>query len=427
MLPVRLPAALTFLAAIAALTFLPGAPALADIHDVPTEGGALAGKTVIISAGHGVDSAGGWDRGVTNGLKEDVHTNEIVIQWLQHYLANAGARVHCARERSFQANEVIVDNTDGGYSETGSWSTSTSADDFRGANYRVHLRTADNQATATWTPTIPEAGEYPVYVWFSPGSNRNTDVRYTVNHPGGQSEVRINQQLWRGSWIFLGNWHFNAGNNTATGSVSVSTQGSNAAQYVVADAVRFGSGTNAAHGLPRWMETASLSLMHNGYPNANGYGDVTIRPNWAGWLTRMDEDDATWTSSWRYLAIHTNAGGGTGTSTFSYSNGRTPAWGSAGPVTQPAALQSASDTFASRVQSEFVRDMRSRWNGSWSDRGAFKMNFGELRDCLKMPSGLVELAFHDLEADAAYMRQDHWRRDATRCTKRLRATSIRTR
>ena len=57
---------------------------------------------------------GGWrfQRGVTHDMREDIHTNEIFIDYVQRYLANAGARVESCRERSFQIQEVIVDETD---------------------------------------------------------------------------------------------------------------------------------------------------------------------------------------------------------------------------------------------------------------------------------------------------------------------------
>lgn len=396
--------------------------ASADIHNVPTATGALAGKTVVVSPGHGANPSGVYDRGVLHGLREDIHTNELVTVWLQRYLANAGARVFMIRERTFNTSEVIVDNTDSGYSETGSWSLSTSATDFYGSDYRVHSVTAggpSSAATATWTPTFPASGEYPVYMWFAPSGNRAIDATVTINHPGGQSSLTVNQQLYHGSWIHLGEWWFNAGSDVATGSVTISSHGGDTAQYVIADAVRFGGGySNLPHGYDRWKDDGLAHTETLGYPNTPGYGDVSVRPRYAGWMSGLS--GTNWTNDWRYLAIHSNAAGtqpnttARGTSTFSYSNGRPPAWGSSGSATHPTSLQNASDSYAANVQDQFVADMRANWWSGWPDRNNLIMNFGELRSCEHMPSALIELCFHDHADDAGVIRQDRWRHDAAR-------------
>ena len=50
-------------------------------------------------------------------------------------------------------------------------------------------------ATATYTPTIPAAGFYPVYTWALSSSNR-TNQLYRINHTGGQSLVRVCRTTW---------------------------------------------------------------------------------------------------------------------------------------------------------------------------------------------------------------------------------------
>ena len=67
------------------------AAAAADVHLVPDPDGPLAGKTIVVSPGHGYMPENGayrWQRGVTHGLREDVHTNEIVIEHLQRLLGH---------------------------------------------------------------------------------------------------------------------------------------------------------------------------------------------------------------------------------------------------------------------------------------------------------------------------------------------------
>src|SRR5262245_42207188 len=90
--------------------------ARADDHQRPEPSGPLAGKTVVLSPGHGyLDDAGSWrwQRGLHHEIREDIHTNEIVIEHLARLLVNAGARVESVRERSFVSDEVVVDDAGG--------------------------------------------------------------------------------------------------------------------------------------------------------------------------------------------------------------------------------------------------------------------------------------------------------------------------
>ncbi|WP_415407782.1 hypothetical protein ACLHDG_04420 [Sulfurovum sp. CS9] len=68
-------------------------------------------------------------------------------------------------------------------------------------------------SSAIWTPTLPEAGSYYVYVWYSGSSSydRDTNADYTVNHAGGSETIVIDQNQGSGDWVSLGVFSFNAG------------------------------------------------------------------------------------------------------------------------------------------------------------------------------------------------------------------------
>ncbi|MFA4873372.1 MAG: SdrD B-like domain-containing protein [Patescibacteria group bacterium] len=147
------------------------------------------------------------------------------------------------------AAEIIVDDGDAGYADTG-WSVATDQGYPLGPGMDVHFTAAgDGSQTATSTPTIPTTGNYHVYVSWTTHLNRATNAPYTVNYSGGSQTFTVNQELlndqatvggqfgeWSG-WYLLGTFAFDAG---TTGNVVLKN---NANEYVIADAVRFVSST----------------------------------------------------------------------------------------------------------------------------------------------------------------------------------------
>ncbi|MDY6987277.1 MAG: hypothetical protein SWQ30_04395 [Thermodesulfobacteriota bacterium] len=94
-------------------------------------------------------------------------------------------------------------------------------------------------ATATWTPDIPEAGDYHVYARWISGSIwvRASNAPYTINYHGGSETVRVDQTENgppSGTWNYLGTWDFVAG---TSGNVVLSNDANH--EVLVADAVSF--------------------------------------------------------------------------------------------------------------------------------------------------------------------------------------------
>ncbi|MCP4629394.1 MAG: hypothetical protein GY850_38700 [bacterium] len=85
--------------------------------------------------------------------------------------------------------EVIVDNTDAGFSVNAEndWSTSSYNNDV-GGDYRYN-NPLSSDTWAQWTPTLPEAGSYRIYVWFRTLDTRHDNISYTIGHVGGPSTV----------------------------------------------------------------------------------------------------------------------------------------------------------------------------------------------------------------------------------------------
>ncbi|MCB9888697.1 MAG: N-acetylmuramoyl-L-alanine amidase [Planctomycetes bacterium] len=347
--------------------------------------GALSGKTIAVSPGHGYywHSTLGWttQRPVIDGLVEDIHTAEIANRYLIPALENMGARVISCRERGEIIHEGLADNDLGAavYQSSGAWGTAT-AGGYQNRTYQTAWTSSTVTATATFTIPVPADGVYPVYAFANAVTNASTDARYTIHHSGGATQVSMDQRNNDRCWTWLGAFSF----RKADGAKIVLDNLGPANQIVVADAVRIGGGvgsiargSSGTSNKPRWQECSRYWTQFAGAPatvwdttsGEDNNDDVTARPRYAEWRGA----DA-------YISLHTNAGGGDGTS--SYIHNTAPSAGS-------ARLQAA-------VHTQVVGDIRSGYDSTWTDRGQLTANFGEVRLLSTMPGVLLELAFHDV-------------------------------
>ena len=294
--------------------------------------GALSGKTVFLSPGHGwrySSTLGRWgtQRGNWGGLIEDMSNGEAVMQHLAQYLHNAGANVWTCRERDFNPEMVIVDNSAGepSYTTTGAWTSSTAAGTWYGSDYQHSAVSTVETAVATYAPNIPATDYYAVYVWTPSSSNRATDATVRVNHTGGTTTHIINMQQDGNTWRFLGQYRFDAGRDAAKGSVEFSNIGSDPSKFVIADAVRFGGGMGdyvdggSVSGYPRWEESGNYFPVFMGQSSAPN-GTVSGMPLYAKWESESWEDSI-------YFSWHTNATSahtGHGTQMYVYAPGQPP-------------------------------------------------------------------------------------------------------
>lgn len=92
--------------------------------------------------------------------------------------------------------------------------------------------------TATYTPDLPEGGNYQVALWW-PTFDWAENTKVIVNHTGGATELTVDQRVRSGQWNALGSFDFDAG---TIGSVVISSEGTTAGESdvgPVADAIRF--------------------------------------------------------------------------------------------------------------------------------------------------------------------------------------------
>lgn len=130
--------------------------------------------------------------------------------------------------------DVIVDNSDSGFSASNNWFPSTSVPGYYGDNYHARS-TASVSDAATWTATLPQDGTYKVYARWTTGSNRATAAPYIVTTANGNVTVTVNQQQNNGQWVELGEWYLFQGTAQRVALSCWTSSG----DFVIADAVRF--------------------------------------------------------------------------------------------------------------------------------------------------------------------------------------------
>jgi len=143
-------------------------------------------------------------------------------------------------EQPGAGDEIIVDNTDAGFSAVGDWEESSALDEYGGSSFYAN----DVGARARWTPRVSQAATYDVYVWYSAAApyggtyDRDSAAEYVVHHAGGTTTVTLDQDVNSGQWVRLGGFAFSAGTE---GYVELTRDSSNGVA-TSADAVRFVTG-----------------------------------------------------------------------------------------------------------------------------------------------------------------------------------------
>ncbi|TAJ43578.1 hypothetical protein CUJ86_10640, partial [Methanofollis fontis] len=131
--------------------------------------------------------------------------------------------------------EIVIDNTDSAHvTMTGAWTTSsyTLVNPPYGANYLHDGNTGKGEKSVTFSPQIPEDGDYNVYIYYTQYSNRASNTPVDIVHAGQTDTVTVNQRVNGGQFYLLGTYTFYADSGGAIRIRNDATDG-----YVIADAV----------------------------------------------------------------------------------------------------------------------------------------------------------------------------------------------
>ena len=379
----------------------------------------------------------GWQRPRLFCTSEDQFIQSFILPYLIPMLENAGANVFTPRERDTQKQEIIVDNDDNrnttnslylevksrkaqwektalpGFAQQKRIYTEGENPFHDGTARFAQTEKKKNKAFAEWVPDIPETGEYAVYVSYQSLPNSVSDAKYLVFHNGGVTEFKVNQKIGGGTWVYLGTFEFDKGNNDY-GMVVLSNESSEHG-VVCADAVRFGGGMGnisrggKISGLPRYLEGARYSSQWAGMPydvyagrkGENDYtDDINTRSNTINYLSGGSVYNPGQAGLGvpleMTMALHSDAGcskdneiiGSLGIYTTDFNNGK---------------LNSGMDRYASRdladiLLTQIQKDIRTNYNLPWTRRSMWNRNYSETR-LPATPSTIIELLSHQNFAD----------------------------
>ncbi|WP_085537038.1 golvesin C-terminal-like domain-containing protein [Massilibacteroides vaginae] len=411
-----------------------------------------------------------WQRARIFQTVEDLYTQAYVLPYLVPMLENAGANVLIPRERDVQKQEVIVDN-DGVLDQTSTytehsgenlWQTGSevgfahlrqSYKDFEnpfkeGTFRQINSIRKGKESTAEWIPNLPEKGSYAVYVSYKTLKNSADDALYTVFHKGGSTQFRVNQQMGGGTWIYLGHFSFEEGQNPS-GKVVLSNLSSKAGRMVTADGVKFGGGMGTiarrvaadnqvsenvkssesdankdvknipsvdypyeTSGYPRFTEAARYWMQWAGVPDSvysdsQGVNDYTddykSRGKWVNYISggsavNPDQPGLHIPIDMAF-AFHSDAGT-TGNDSIIGTLGIFCTASGDGTFANKASRYVSRD-LNDLIQSAIVDDIRALYEPEWSRRGMWNKSYNEAREP-NVPTMLLELLSHQNFADMRY-------------------------
>jgi hypothetical protein len=397
-----------------------------------------------------------WQRPRLFQSVEDLGPMAYTIPYLVPMLENAGAIVFLPRERDTQTAMAVVDNDSsaGSYGETyrdssRAWTTAVTPcfaqghppyhageNPFRAGTHRIVQSDPVTSATATWTPDIPEDGDYAVYISYGETENNVPDARYTVYHQGGRTVFNVNQQVGHATWQFLGRFRFRKGEHPDSGKVVLSNESGQPGGTLSADAARFGGGMGlvARNGIPsgraRYLEGARYHLQYAGMPDTLVYNlhadsndyrdDYQSRAEYLNYITgapygpnRNRLARGLGIPIDLSLAFHTDAGirdsdTTVGTLAIYSVEGRDSA-----RVFPDSTSRLANRDLADLMQTQIVDDIQVLYDPAWTRRALMNADYSEATRP-NMPSVLLELLSHQNFSDMEFMLDPRFRFDVAR-------------
>lgn len=426
----------------------------------------LEGEHIALWGSHGIyfnqkEERWLWQRAKLLTTVEDLYTTGYTMPFLVPMLENAGAVVIQPRERDTQLSEVVVDDSEALNGDeafevvtSGGWGRKDVL--LEGENpFRMGGYLRGTNGAVTYTPELPEAGEYAVYVSYKTEPNSTKKALYTVCHRGVETVFTVNQRMGGSMWVYLGTFDF----STDKEQNYVRVEGPNGHnELVTTDAVRFGGGwgnvaryalpepeenipsaklnqtkraqkakdlaqkqaeeaaraTACVSGYPRWIEGARYWMQYSGVPDSiynytnskNDYtDDYASRGQWVNWLAGGSRSNPQAVGQHipvsLSLAFHTDAGNIKKDSIVGTLSIYTDFDNDKDTIYPTGASRSQARDFADYLQTQIVEDIRALYAPEWTRRMLQNSSYSEAR-VPKVPGVLLELLSHQNFADMRY-------------------------
>lgn len=164
-------------------------------------------------------------------------SHEASLKKLTDQLTKAKTELKSAEERSTMRMPsrlagIVVDDVEA--KQVGEWKASVFTKPFVGKGYIHDDRTGDGKKSVLFTPKLPNAGIYEVFMAYTPGASRASNVPVTVKHAGGEKTVTLDQTKkpgLDGLFSSIGTYRFDK-----DATISITNKGTNG--HVIVDAVR---------------------------------------------------------------------------------------------------------------------------------------------------------------------------------------------
>ncbi|MCZ8521162.1 MULTISPECIES: golvesin C-terminal-like domain-containing protein [Paenibacillus] len=132
---------------------------------------------------------------------------------------------------------IVIDQGDSGYTETGTWGDS----DMPGSYGGLSRFSSTNGSTVQWTPNIPQAGYYNVYVRYPLHKDSEENVLYTLYNGVNNNSYVDQTTIASGQWRLLETVYLRQGTGNYV-KFKVTTTANHRADAVMFEPVYYGDG-----------------------------------------------------------------------------------------------------------------------------------------------------------------------------------------
>ena len=288
-----------------------------------------------------------------------------------------------------------------------------------------------------------------MYVSYTTLPDAVDDAHYTVFHSGGKTEFRVNQRMGGGTWLYLGTFLFEAGENEQARIVL--DNASTHKGHVSADAVRFGGGMGIASRSMPQITISPDSIFTYNYPRTGQTSGLSRRlegaryyAQWAGLpdtLYRHRDETSDYNGDLRarahllnYLgggspfmpdtlgarvpfelsfALHTDAGFNRNGSIYGTLGLFTGVNEQGDSLYRTGTARRTSLDYARRVMTNLHNDLTRTYGTDWHLRELFDKNYAETR-MPEVPSMILELLAHQNFTDMKFAHDPNFKFTASR-------------